>query len=355
MNKPPLYNNIPPQAGFDYELEIAEGLERIAQEELYERVGRRAIQNLSVGRGAVQFYGTGDPARLLQMKTVNAVHLRLAFDVPRPRALLGHEHFHKILHAIHTVLAVSGRHLYKTLYISAAGSESSVMTRLKEELAAHLGVSVAAGEGDLLLRVRRVPSGWDVLVRLTPRPLSTRDWRVCNMEGALNASVAHAMLRMCPAAASDVVVNVGCGSGTFLIEQMSLHRTQHVIGFDNAPDVLAMAQKNIAAAGYTSQTNLVLADAGSLPLPDHTAALLCADLPFGQRVGSHETNRTLYPRILLESWRVARPLASFVVITHEIRLLQDVLSDLQRWEIATMLTVTLRGLHPRIYVLRKSV
>ena len=32
--------------------------------------------------------------------------------------------------------------------------------------------------------------GWEVLVRLTPRPLTARPWRVCNWPGALNAVVA---------------------------------------------------------------------------------------------------------------------------------------------------------------------
>ena len=38
--------------------------------------------------------------------------------------------------------------------------------------------------------------GWEALVRLTPRPLSARPWRVCNLPGALDATAAHAMARL---------------------------------------------------------------------------------------------------------------------------------------------------------------
>ena len=73
-----------------------------------------------------------------------------------------------------------------------------------------------------MLRVRKADirrDGWEVLIRLTPRPLSAREWRVCNMEGALNATIAAAMIEMTdPSARRPRVFNLMCGSGTLLIE-----------------------------------------------------------------------------------------------------------------------------------------
>src|SRR5947208_2669780 len=79
-----------------------------------------------------------------------------------------------------------------------------------------------------------------------------------------------------------------------------------------------------------------------------------ADLPFGHLVGSHEENVALYPAILREAARVARREAPFVLITHEVRLTEALLAASPEWATDAMLRVTLGGLHPRIFVLRRT-
>ena len=130
----------------------------------------------------------------MSLSTVIAVYTVQQFDIPRPKALLGHENWQKVLEQVRRAMDLSSRDDFEMLYLSAAGSDSSVMVRIKETLAEETALRMSDDEGDLLLRLRRTPKtqqGWDLLVRLTPRPLASRDWRVCNMEGALNASVAH--------------------------------------------------------------------------------------------------------------------------------------------------------------------
>ena len=80
----------------------------------------------------------------------------------------------------------------------------------------------------------------------------------------------------------------------------------------------------IAASRRQNNIELYQADGQRLPLPNRTMDALCADLPFGHRIGSHEENVRLYPLILDEAARVARPGARFVLITHEVRLLEQV-------------------------------
>ena len=336
-----------------YEIEVAAGLESVAEQELLQHLDKRAIIRLEMRAGALQFDYAGDMQPLLNLKTVTAGHLLLYYDVPRPRALLGHEHFHRLLSAIDIARNLTGRSAYRTFYVNAAGSDSSIMARLKQELAAHTGLYTDDVEGDLLVRIRRAKPGWEVLVRLSPRPLAAREWRVCNMEGALNASVAHAMLRLRPVSPTDVVLNLACGSGTLMIERLNLCPARRIIGCDINPFALDCARANIKAAGYDSLVDLVLTDARSLPLDSGAVDILCADLPFGQRVGSHEENRELYPLILLEAARVACSGAAFMVITHEIHLMEALLAQSALWRAEDVLKITLRGLHPRIFVLRK--
>jgi tRNA (guanine6-N2)-methyltransferase len=340
-------------AGYRLEVEVAEGLERVAKDEIQQQLDEHSVTELNTRKGALQFYYAGDLQKLLNLKTVIAVYVSLYYDVPRPRALLGHEHFQKLLKIIDVAFSLVGKMAYQTLYLNAAGSDSSVMRRLKQEIATHTGLQIGGDEGDLLIRIRRARPGWEVLVRLSPRPLSTRDWRVCDMEGALNASVAQAMLRLYPFTPKDIFLNLMCGSGSLMIERLSLAPAQRIIGCDINPVALDCARANIAASGYRARTDIVLADVQSLPFADESIDVLCADLPFGQLVGSHAENRRLYPRILVEAARVTRQRASFLAITHEVRLMESILAKSTLWGVKKVHKITLSGLHPRIFVLRK--
>jgi 23S rRNA G2445 N2-methylase RlmL len=335
-----------------FEAEVAEGLENIARGEIQNRLGRY-VKNLAVHPSGVQFDYTGDLPHLLDLQTVVAVHFVLHLDIPRPRALLGHEHFHRLISVIDVILSLTGESEFKTFYMSAAGSESSVMMRLKGELAAHTGLDIGDDAGDLLIRIRRAQTGWDVLVRLSPRPLATRKWRVCDMQGALNGPVAHAMALLSQPDPGDVFVNLACGSGTLMIERLSCGKAYHVVGCDLNPSALDCAHKNIRTAGYDRQIDLVLTDFRQLPFANHFANVLCTDLPFGHLVGKHAENLHLYPLVLEEAARIAQPNACFVVITHEVHLMETILAQLRLWYPETIIPVSLRGLHPRIFLLRK--
>jgi 23S rRNA G2445 N2-methylase RlmL len=339
---------------FIFEAEIAPGLEAIALDELRSRYSS-SILSTSSGAGFVEFLYTGDWHPLLDLKTVNALYLLQNFDVPRPKALLGHQYFHTLLDLIHMIQKQHPANHFQTLSIDAAGSDSSVMQRLKAELAAsaHLTPSASDDRGDLLLRLRRSRSnnGWDALIRLTPRPLATRPWRVQNYEGALNAAVAHAMIQLTRPTSEDVFLNLCCGSGTLLIERFAAGAAHQIIGCDLDPMPLAYAEANASAARVSPI--FLESNARQLPFASASVNKLCADLPFGQLVGTHTENAALYPALLKEAARVARPDALFAIITHEIRLMESLLRQSSDWYTSQTYKITLNGLHPRIYLLKR--
>ncbi len=350
----------PEPATFPVEVDVVEGLEAIARQEIIVTLGQRASLPRPSRRnpeaGLIRFTYTGGLRALLRLQTVQAVHAVYQFDVPRPRALLGDEHLRALLRIIEGVRAVHPPDAFQTLYIGAAGSDSPVMERLKETLAARMGMTVNPEEGDLLLRLRRPPrgeGGWQVVVRLSPRPLATRPWRVCNMEGALNATVAHAMTLMTAPRPHDVFLNLACGSGTLLIERLLGGPARRAIGCDTSPEALACGQENVRAAGLASTATLHDWDARSLPLEEASVDAITADLPFGHQVGSHEQNVHLYPDVLQEAARVARPGTLFSLITHEVHLMESLLRESTQWRVEGVQRVTLSGLHPRIFVLRR--
>jgi len=337
-----------------FEAEFAPGLLSVARDEIRTVTGNKGRIIKSYRDDALQFTFEGEIQHLLRLRTVIAIYAVVQFDVPRPKALLGHQHLHRLLDTIRSLLSLDK---YQSLYVSAAGSYSSVMMRIKSELCQHLGLVIGEDEGDLLLRMRRTPGakqGWDVLIRLTPRPLATRDWRICNYEGALNASVAAAMIHLTNPTPEDRFLNIACGSGTMLIERHQIMSAKVIIGCDNALEILACAKENIKAAQIRG-IDLNHADAIQSPLASNSIDKLVADLPFGHLVGSHEENEWLYPAIMTEAARVARKNARFVLITHEIRLMEQLLSDYDDWNLVEKaIKITLSGLHPRIYILERK-
>lgn len=339
------------------EAEVVHGLEALARDEL-RRVPQVTLLDAS-DHGSVRFRCSGDLDRLRRLQLTQAVYLTQHFEVPRPRALLGDAHWRRLLAQVELVRGLEHPHAYRSFSIAAAGSDSSVMQRIRAEIAAVTGLVDGADKGDLLIRIRPAAggrvSGWETLVRLTPRPLATRAWRVCNFEGALNATVACAMGLLTEPQPDDVFLNAACGSGSILIGRLELGPAGLVVGVDSDGDVLDCARLNIDASGAAERIHLCEGDIRSLPLPARSVTAICADLPFGQRVGSHQDNVAQYPQILRELARAAVPEAKCVLLTHEIRLLESVLRQQSAWSLEQSIQINLRGLHPRLYVLRRTV
>ena len=351
-----------------YELEVIPGLAEFALAELRERIesGARLLSGLSEDR--IRFQYAGNPSRLLQLRRTVAVHRVERFAIPRPKALLGHQNFETLTGLIKEALACHRPGSFETFYVSAAGSSSSVLTRIKAEIAAWTGLACTQEAGDLLLAVRRAqrPSssvsdsetGWEVAVRLSPRPLSARGWRVCDMPGALNGTVASTMMSLTCPSPEDRVLNLACGSGTLLIERLALGPLRRAVGCDIDAGALACARENLTASGDANAVTLTRSDAARVPLPEGWATTVCADLPFGMLVGSHESNEALYPRLLAEAARLTMVGGSLAAITHELRLFERVAAAQEdKWRMTRVIPIKLPAssragyVFPRIYLL----
>ena len=75
-----------------------------------------------------------------------AVHIVERFAVSRPRALLGHENFNRLLGSIRDVVGMHPRGTFKTFRVSAAGSDSGIFRRLRIDLGAALGLEDRSDE-----------------------------------------------------------------------------------------------------------------------------------------------------------------------------------------------------------------
>lgn len=338
-----------------YEAEVLRGLSDVARTELGQI---ERLDVLAATEEAVRFRYGAAAERLLRLRSVVAVYAVRRWDVPRPRGLLGHQQLTELTEWLRGVVAAGGHTSFR---ISAAGKESEVMERLAAELAAGLGLPYQPEDGELLLRLRPAAvvqgaeagtesSGWEVMARLTTKPLSARDWRVCNREGGLNASIAYAALALAGLRAADRIFNPMCGSGTLLIERALMGPYEAMVGVDLEAAAVACAQANLKAAGRRVEVAQV--DALNTGLPPRSFDLIVADLPWGDDIGTHGGNAELYPAFLREMYRLCSKGGRLVVITHELRLFERVLQD-SLWQARELAQVYSGGHHPKIYLLTK--
>lgn len=321
-----------------FEIETLQGLEEFAAAELKQTLG------IKINHHRIDYRGRLAP--LLSLRTAVAVHRYERFEGRRPSVILGDQRLREMLG-----FATAHDH-FTGFRVSSPGKDSSAMRRVRDAIATWTGLPESP-EGDLLVRIRRDSDGWEVLVRVTARSLSARPWRVADMPGALHASMAAVMVDLCSPNRTDQVLNLCCGSGTLIAES---RRGRNFIGVDNSAAALEAASANLAAADRTRKvkvpTSLLRADAGRLPVSDRSFDVLLCDLPYGHAIGDHRGNRSLYPAILDEATRVARPGARFAVCTQDMRLFEAALS--RDWHVETQLRVNQRRAVPAIYLLRRT-
>jgi 23S rRNA G2445 N2-methylase RlmL len=334
------------------ELEVLEGIRPFAKLELARRLAAASV--VGAEKTSLLIEAPGDRLeQLLALRTVVAAHLVRRFPIPRPRGFLGDAHLRGLVALTERVRGLHHGPAFQGFRFGAAGSDSAVFRKLAAEVAARTGLDHRPRDGELLLRFRPATagSGWEVLARLGPRPLSTRAWRRRDMPGALNATIAAAMVELAMPAPGDRFVNLLCGSGTILIERLLRAPAALAIGIEIDPEVLALTTENLAAAELA--TPLLRTDARRLPLPERSVDSLAADLPYGTRSGSHAANLELYSRLLAEAARVSVRGGRLVLITHDIRRFDQALAGSLGWHAEKTFRVFQKGLRPQVWLLRR--
>ena len=317
-----------------WQVDVLPGLEDGARSEIESLARReRPVTVEEVGDGWLR---VRDERRdlLERARTVVAVFRVVHVAVPRPRGLLGHEHLTRIARE--------------------ARAESTVMARLGGSLAAELGLPHDQADGDLVVRVVRDAdrAGWEVHVRTTPRPLATRPWRVARFPGSLNAAVAAHLVRLARPRPGDRAVNLACGAGTIAIEHLLAVRGTTAVGVDlDGRRALPAAAANAAAAGVAPRLSLARGDVARLPLAPASAAVLYADLPYGDKIRSATPAEELYRGLLAEAARVARPGARLVVITEDIARFARAVAGAPSWSVRRRARVFQSGHRPEIFLL----
>ncbi len=296
---------------------------------------------------------TSHLAEARALRRVVAAYVSESAPARRPRELLETSFMRRLGNRIDQLRRLKPRNApFTAVRLAAAGADTPDMRRLAAEIAEQAGLPVDEDEGDLLLRVRRSvaePGRWEVLIRMTPRPLSTRAWRVVDYPGAVNATIAASVLDLMEIGPPDAVLDMTCGSGTFLIEQSFLATPVRAVGVDLSEAAIAAARAHQRAARRKGRIDWVTGDVLTTELAGGFTRLL-ANPPWGELHGEHATNQVLLAALLERAARLAAPGARLGILTHEISRMHAVAQDPRsRWALCDEHRFFQKGHHPRLF------
>lgn len=242
---------------------------------------------------------------------------------------------------------------FKTFKITCAGSVSKE-TRSIAEYVSDTYKLIEKEDADLKIHIIKDNDTWDVGAQITPRPLSLRDYKVKNMSGAMDPTIAYALNSLCELEKANSYLNIFSGSATLLIEAAQCYpNIKQLIGFDNDKKNISLAIQNIKKAGLIKRVQLKEKDI--FDRPDlGKFDVITADLPFGMVISKGEDLEGLYLNFIEYSQEILNKEGKLVVYTSQYEILEKILLksqfEIQKTFDLKFMTSVGAYLYPRIFV-----
>lgn len=242
---------------------------------------------------------------------------------------------------------------FKSFKITCAGSDSPEVRAIAEYIEKTFELHEKE-EADLKVYIIKPVNTWEVGVQITPRPLSFREYKVVNMSGAMNPTIAYAVNSFCNLKNADSYLNVFSGSATLLIEAAQSHpNLETVVGFDSNKKHLSLSIQNIKKAGLIQK--VIVKERDIFDHPDlGKFDAITSDLPFGMVISKGEDLAKLYQSFVSYCEKFLNVDGTLVMYTSEHGVLEDVISRSKFKVIKKIrlefITNTNTHLHPKIFV-----
>ncbi len=346
----------------DYYIHTLPGIEGIAWEEVKERAPAAEIQGFKVvpGRNGIVLFGTrATPAELLALRTGEDLFwtaLRIP-DVPWGREGLAMVHATVLqelslnhgLNLLRSLRPLHGHGPVTFRVIARIVSKNQPYRRT--DLAEVITKAVqrrTRGQWKAVQEKEQVELWASLLgrelllgLRLSDDTMRHRPYQQVHLPAGLRPSMAAAMVRLTRPTPEDIFLDPLCGTGTLLIERGLYGRHRLLVGGDLDQAAIMAAQENIGPRHKPRE--LLLWDAGRLPLADGSVDCLASNLPFGKQLGRPQDLPELYGRLAVEMERLLRPGGRAVLLTSKIRVLRAALQAQDGLALRRSYPVTLLG------------
>jgi tRNA G10 N-methylase Trm11 len=213
---------------------------------------------------------------------------------------------------------------FKTFKITCAGSDSSEVKSINEYIKETYKL-VEKEEADMKIHIIKLDEIWEIGIQITPRPLSFRDYKIKNMSGAMDPTIAYAVNYLCELENVNTYLNIFSGSATLLIEAGQCYRNlKQLIGFDNDKKHISLAIQNIKKAGLIKK--IQLKEKNIFDRPDlGKFDVIASDLPFGMAILKNEDLEKLYQCFVEYSQETLNHDGKLVVYTSEHEMLKKII------------------------------
>ncbi len=245
--------------------------------------------------------------------------------------------------------------VFKTFKISCAGTESKEVRRIAEYVRGTYNM-VDKEEADLKIHIIKHKGIWEMGIQITPRPLSFRSYKVKNMSGAMDPTIAYAVNSLCELEKIDSYLNVFSGSATLLIEAGQCYpNIKQLVGFDNDKKHISLAIQNVKKAGLIKRVQLKEKDI--FDNPDlGKFDLITSDLPFGMAISKNDDLEKLYQQFVEYCQETLTPNGIMVIYTSEYKIFEKAILKskfkiIKQLELKFITSVN-AYLHPKIFVCR---
>lgn len=215
--------------------------------------------------------------------------------------------------------------VFKTFMISCAGSDSQEIKDIESYIATTYKLN-KNNDADLKISIGKSNDIWELAVCLTNRPLTVRDYKISNITGAINPSIAYSMNVLCNSESAESYLNIFSGSATLLIEAGIVNPKLKLLGFDNDGKRTAEAINNIKKAGLLKSIILKNEDIFNKP---HLGTFDCitSDLPFGMQISKTQNLKSLYKTLVEYCEQTLNQRGTLVTYTTEHELLKEILKE----------------------------
>ncbi len=212
----------------------------------------------------------------------------------------------------------------------------------------------APGSYEAELRVEpKANGGARLFVKLLSVPDGRFSYRLAAIPASMHPATAAAVLRYAGAYLKENarILDPFCGSGTFLIEREKLTKCEALTGVDIAHAAIDIARKNAAAA--ESRAKFIVNDCLRFAANRKYDEVI-ANLPFGNRVGTHAQNDRLYAGFIARLPEWLKPNGVAVLYTMEFTLLKKLLRETPALKLVAQERTEAGGLMPGIFVLQSK-
>lgn len=347
----------------EYLVTLLAGLECVTREEILWRLPPAEV--CGAGCGRVSFRTSRAPREVLSLRSINHAHLVAG----RFEGIDGGVNGLAQIEALAATLdftpgAVAAGEISPWAQdpprFRVTGYRAGDQAYGSMDVAARVGAGVVARHGwpvdlenyDVEIVAYLTDDQLTLATRLTREGSLHRRHRVAVGKSTLKASAAFALCWLADPLGAKVLLDPLCGTGTIPIEAALQWPRLTVIGGDRSADELAVASRNRELSG--ADIGLCRWDCRELPLESGSIDRIVSDLPFGRRVGSHQKNVHLYPRMVREMRRVLAPGGLMVALTLERRLFTRLIERHDGLQIERVIGVSLSGLRPSVYLVRRG-